>query len=183
MIIKSIFAGFGGQGVLSMGYLLATAAMVDGKHTTYLPSYGAEVRGGTANCTVAVGDEEIASPVASEPEILIVLNQPSLLKFVNKVSPGGLLFVNSSLSDKAPGREDLEVVRVPANDLATEVNSPRSVNVVMLGALVARRGIVTPEGMKKAIEMNFKKKPKLIPINIDAFQKGYDFVKGEDSSK
>ncbi|TLN01130.1 2-oxoacid:ferredoxin oxidoreductase subunit gamma [bacterium] len=128
MVIKSILAGFGGQGVLSMGYILATAAMVDGKYVTYLPVYGAEMRGGTANCTVAIGDEEIASPVASEPEILVVLNQPSLIKFVNKVSPGGLLFVNSSLVDKEPGREDLEVVKVPANDLAAEVKNPKAVN-------------------------------------------------------
>ncbi|PLX42638.1 MAG: 2-oxoacid:ferredoxin oxidoreductase subunit gamma [Deltaproteobacteria bacterium] len=182
MVIKSIFAGFGGQGVLSMGYTLATAAMVDGKHVTYLPTYGAEVRGGTANCTVAIGNEEIASPVASEPEILVVLNQPSVLKFINKMSPGGTLFVNSSLVNKIPEREDIEVIKVPANELAIEINSPRSVNVIMLGALVAKKGLVSPESMRTAIEMFFEKKAKIIPINLEAFQKGYDFIKGEESS-
>ncbi len=178
MLTKSIFAGFGGQGVLSMGYMLSNAAMIDGKHVTYLPAYGAEVRGGTANCTVAIGDEEIASPIASEPEILVVLNQPSLLKFVNKVSQGGIVFLNSSLVNKEPDRDDLEVVKVPANELAAEAGSPRSANVVLLGALVARYGLVSREGMIKAIEVAFAKKPKLIPLNIEAFNKGYDFIKG-----
>ena len=180
MVIKSIFAGFGGQGVLSMGYTLATAAMVDGKFVTYLPVYGAEMRGGTANCTVAIGDEEIASPVASEPEILVVLNQPSLTKFVNKVSPGGLLFINSSLVEKDPGREDLVVVKVPANDLAEEVKNPRAVNLVMLGAIAAYNGLVTREAAHKAIAIVFEKKPKLIPPSVAAFDRGYDFIKNKE---
>src|SRR5512136_1824699 len=97
MLIKTVFAGFGGQGVLSMGLGLAQAAMVEGKHVTYLPSYGVEVRGGTANCTVVISDEEIASPVASAPEFVIAMNQPSLVRFQNQVQSGGILFFNSSL--------------------------------------------------------------------------------------
>src|SRR4030043_467215 len=97
MLIKTIFAGFGGQGVLSMGLNLAQAAMMEGKNVTYLPSYGVEVRGGTANCTVAISDEEIASPVASSPEFVVVMNQPSVVRFQNQIQSGGILFVNSSL--------------------------------------------------------------------------------------
>src|SRR4030042_214486 len=97
MLIKTIFAGFGGQGVLSMGLNLAQAAMLEGKNVTYLPAYGAEVRGGTANCTVAIGDEEIASPVASSPDFVVALNQPSVVRFQNQIQSGGLLFINSSL--------------------------------------------------------------------------------------
>src|SRR4030043_592849 len=97
MLIKTIFAGFGGQGVLSMGLTLARAAMEEGKNVTYLPSYGVEVRGGTANCTIAISDESIASPVASSPEFVVVMNQPSLFKFQNQIESGGVLFVNASL--------------------------------------------------------------------------------------
>jgi len=102
MLIKTVFAGFGGQGVLSMGLNLAQAAMLEGKNVTYLPSYGAEVRGGTANCTVAVSDEEIASPVASSPDFIVAMNQPSLVRFQNQIQSGGVLFINSSLP-KSPG--------------------------------------------------------------------------------
>ncbi len=97
MLVKTIISGFGGQGVLSIGLSLAQAAMLEGKHVTYLPSYGAEVRGGTANCTVAISDEEIASPVASAPEFVVVMNQPSLMRFQNQIQSGGVLFLNSSL--------------------------------------------------------------------------------------
>jgi 2-oxoglutarate ferredoxin oxidoreductase subunit gamma len=105
MTTKTIFAGFGGQGVLMMGYVLALAAMRDGKHVTYLPSYGAEVRGGTANCTVVVSDEEIASPVASSPDFAVVMNKPSLLKYQGLMKSGGLIIMNSSLIDMQPARD------------------------------------------------------------------------------
>src|SRR4030042_6022522 len=97
MLVKAVIAGFGGQGILSMGLNLAQAAMLEGKYVTYLPSYGAEVRGGTASCTVAISDEEIASPVASSPEFVVVMNLPSLVRFQNHIQSGGVLFVNSSL--------------------------------------------------------------------------------------
>src|SRR5512135_2607844 len=116
MLIKTIFAGFGGQGVLSMGLNLTQAAMRDGKFVTYLPSYGAEVRGGTANCTVSIGDEEIASPVASEPDFVVSLNQPSFLKFQSTLQTGGLILVNASLVNVTAARCDIEVVEVPANE-------------------------------------------------------------------
>src|SRR4030042_1449360 len=118
MLIKTVFAGCGGQGVLSMGLNLAQAAMMEGKNVTYLPAYGVEVRGGTANCTVAVSDEEIASPVASAPEFLVAMNQPSVLRFQNQVESGGVLFVNSTLVEGEISRGDIEVIKVPAGDIA-----------------------------------------------------------------
>ena len=108
MLIKTIFAGFGGQGVLSMGLNLAQAAMSEGKNVTYLPSYGVEVRGGTANCTVAISDEEIASPVASSPEFVVAMNQPSVMRFQNQIESGGVLLFNSSLVEAEISRGDIE---------------------------------------------------------------------------
>jgi 2-oxoglutarate ferredoxin oxidoreductase subunit gamma len=107
MLVKTIVAGFGGQGVLSMGLSLAQAAMLEGRYVTYLPSYGAEVRGGTANCTVAISDEEIASPIASTPEFVIAMNQPSLMRFQNQIQSGGVLFLNSSLAQSETSRHNL----------------------------------------------------------------------------
>src|SRR4030043_749868 len=121
MLIKTIFAGFGGQGVMSMGLSLAQAAMEEGKFVTYLPSYGAEVRGGTANCTVAVSDEEIAPPVASSPEFVVAMNQPSLIRFQNQIQSGGVIFTNSSLVEIEVTRGDVEVVKVPATETAEKL--------------------------------------------------------------
>ena len=126
MLIKTIFAGFGGQGVLSMGLSLAQAAMVEGKNVTYLPAYGVEVRGGTANCTVAISDEEIASPVASSPEYIVAMNQPSLDRFQNQLASGGLFFINSSLIKVEISRGDIEIVEVPASGIAEELGSPQT---------------------------------------------------------
>ena len=109
MQIKTIFAGFGGQGVLMMGYSFAQAAMFEGFHVTYLPSYGVEVRGGTANCTVAVSNEEIASPVASQPDYLVVMNNPSLMSFQTRIAPGGAFFLNSSIITGRPNRSDVDI--------------------------------------------------------------------------
>ena len=172
MIVKTFFAGFGGQGVLSMGYTLAYSGMLDDKYVTYFPSYGAEVRGGTANCTVSVGDEEIASPIASEPDYIVAMNKPSLLKFSNWVSAGGTLFFNSSLIAERPARGDIEVVEVPANELAKEVADERSANMIMLGALVAKTGIVGAEAVEQAIGKIFAKKKKALEANLLAFQRG-----------
>src|SRR3989338_6804789 len=112
MLIKTVFAGFGGQGVLSMGLDLAQAAMAEGKNVTYLPSYGAEVRGGTANCTVTISDEEIASPVASSPEFVIAMNQPSMALFEHQLQSGGVFFLNSSIIEAEPSRGDIEILKV-----------------------------------------------------------------------
>jgi len=177
MVIKTFFAGFGGQGVLSMGYTLAYAGMLDDKHVTYFPSYGAEVRGGTANCTVAVGDEEIASPIASEPEYIVALNLPSMLKFENWASPGGVIFINTSLIEDRPTRVDIEVVEVPANQLANEVANERSANMILLGALAAKTGLVSAKAMKAALSSIFEKKKKVRDLNLRALERGIEFIK------
>jgi len=174
MLLKTIFAGFGGQGVLSMGLNLAQAAMLDGKNVTYLPSYGAEVRGGTANCTVAISDEDIASPVASSPDFLVVMNQPSLVRFQNQVESGGILFVNSSLIDAEVSRGDIDIVSVPANSIAEKLGSPRSANMVMLGALTKKSNLVSLSSVIEGLRDALKNKQGLIAINQDALTAGYD---------
>ena len=176
MLIKTVFAGFGGQGVLSMGLNLAQAAMLEGKNVTYLPSYGAEVRGGTANCTVAVSDEEIASPVASSPDFIIAMNQPSLVRFQNQIQSGGVLFINSSLIEAEVSRGDIEIIRVPANSIAEELGSPKSANMVMLGAFTKKSNLVSVTSVIEELKSTLKNKQKLIAINEKALMAGYDLV-------
>ncbi len=176
MLINTIFSGFGGQGVLSMGYIFAYAAMVDGKNTTYLPSYGAEVRGGTANCTVAISDEEIASPVASSPEFVVVMNNPSLFRFQNVVQSGGIMFLNSSMIEARPIRGDIELLEIPANDIARGLGNERAVNMVMLGFFVKKTGLVSVSGVEKAVEDAFSARGKsMVTLNKKALMKGYNY--------
>ncbi len=174
MMIKSFFAGFGGQGVLSMGYTLAYAAMLEDKHVTYLPAYGAEVRGGTAHCTVAIADEDIASPVASEPDYIVAMNRPSMLKFQNALSSGGIFFINTTLVDDRPLRGDVEVVEIPATELAESMRQSRSANMVMMGAFIRKTGMVKRESIEQALGAIFSKKKKLIEINKAAFECGHE---------
>ncbi|TET14292.1 MAG: 2-oxoacid:ferredoxin oxidoreductase subunit gamma [Dehalococcoidia bacterium] len=174
MLIKTILAGFGGQGVLSMGLNLAQAAMLEGKNVTYLPSYGAEVRGGTANCTVAISDEEIASPVASSPDFIVAMNQPSLVRFQNQLQSGGLFFINSSLVEAEVSRGDIDIVSVPANSMAEELGSPKSANMVMLGAFTKKSNLVSLSSVIEALRNTLKNKQKLIAINKKALLAGYD---------
>jgi 2-oxoglutarate ferredoxin oxidoreductase subunit gamma len=179
MIVKTIFSGFGGQGVLMMGISLANSAMNKGYHVTYLPAYGAEMRGGTANCTVALGDEEIASPVASEPNYLIVMNAPSLFSFQNKVTSGGTIFLNSSIINDRPNRQDVKVFCVPCADMAQELGNSRVANIIMMGAFIKTSGVVSPDIYLKSLEsiMGSKKKS-LAEVNRKAFAVGFDYVKG-----
>jgi 2-oxoglutarate ferredoxin oxidoreductase subunit gamma len=174
MLIKTVLAGFGGQGVLSMGLNLAEAAMLEGKNVTYLPAYGAEVRGGTANCTVAISDEEIASPVASSPEFVVAMNQPSAVKFQHHIQSGGLFFINSSLVEADLVRGDIEIVRVPANKIADDLDNPRSANMIMLGAFVKKSGLVQLDSVKAALMQTLSTKKKLIEINEKALEAGYN---------
>jgi 2-oxoglutarate ferredoxin oxidoreductase subunit gamma len=178
MMIKTIFSGFGGQGVLMMGYSLAHGAMSHGYHVTYLPAYGAEVRGGTANCTVAVADEEITSPVASEPDNLIAMNSPSLTTFQNKVTHNGIIFLNSSIVDTRPSRQDIKVYAVPCGDMAQDLGSIRVANIIMMGAFIKKTGVVPADIYLKSLEtiMGSKKKS-AAEVNRKAFAAGYDFVK------
>lgn len=174
MLIKTIFAGFGGQGVLSMGLNFAQAAMLEGKNVTYLPAYGAEVRGGTANCTVAVSDEEIASPVASSPDFVIAMNQPSVVRFQNQIQSGGLLFINSSLVEAEVTRGDIDVVKVPASNIAEELGSPKSANMVILGAFIKKTNLVSLSSVVEGLKDALKGKQKLIAVNEKALTAGYE---------
>ncbi len=177
MTKKTVFAGFGGQGVLMMGYVFAVAAMRDGKQVTYLPSYGAEVRGGTANCTVVVSDEEIYSPVASSPDFAVIMNQPSLLRFEGSISQGGIIVLNSSLVEIEPSRTDLEVVKVPANDLAKKLGSDRTINMIMLGAFVAKTGVTSLESIMNGLTEIVKgKKVELMKLNRKGLDLGAQYA-------
>ena len=176
MLINTIFSGFGGQGVLSMGYIFAYAAMSDGKNVTYLPSYGAEVRGGTANCTIVISDEEIASPVASSPEFVVVMNNPSLLRFQNVVQSGGIIFLNATMIDARPIRGDIELFEIPAGEIAKELGNERVMNMVMLGFFIKKTGLVSREGIEKALEDIFSLRGKtMVTLNKKAFMEGHNY--------
>lgn len=166
---KLIIAGFGGQGVLLMGQLIAYAAMYEGKEVTWLPSYGPEMRGGTANCSVIVSDRKISSPIILEADIAAVLNLPSLVKFENIVKPGGQLFINTSLIKSFPTRTDLQIWQIDANGIAATLGNDKVSNMVILGAIVNKTGMVKPESIEKAMEKLMKSgKERLLPLNRQA---------------
>jgi 2-oxoglutarate ferredoxin oxidoreductase subunit gamma len=178
MLIKTIFSGFGGQGVLMMGVSFAHSGMSKGYHITYLPAYGAEMRGGIANCTVAIADEEIASPIASEPNYLVVMNSPSLFTFQNKVTDRGTIFLNSSIIKDEPNRHDVEVFRVPCADIAQKLGNIKVANTIMMGAFIKISAVVSPDIYLKSLELIMgSKKKSLAEINRKAFTAGYDYVK------
>ncbi len=177
MLHEMIFAGFGGQGVLSMGQLLAYAGLIENKNVSWLPAYGPEMRGGTANCNVIVSDEEVGSPVVTSASAVVVMNRPSLDKFEEFVAPGGKLFINSSLIDKKATRDDIEVYYVPATDIANEMGNVRVANIVMLGALLKKIGVCEPESVIESLaKVLGPGKEKFIPINREAMQKGADSI-------
>ncbi len=157
-----------------MGLNLAQAAMREDLHVTYLPAYGAEVRGGTANCTVAISDEEIASPVASAPEFVVVMNQPSMVYFQHQLQSGGVFLLNSSLINIEPTRGDIEVVRLAASTIAEEIGNARSANMIMLGALIKKSNLVKLDTLFEVLKDTFGKKEKLIAVNKEALLAGYN---------
>jgi 2-oxoglutarate ferredoxin oxidoreductase subunit gamma len=168
-----IFAGFGGQGVLFVGQLLAYTALAEDKHVTWIPSYGPEMRGGTANCTIVISEEPIGSPVCKYPSIVVVFNNPSLEKYEPLVRPGGLLVVNESLIVAPPARADIETVLVPATALASELGDVKMANMILLGALLAHRPVVEPETVAQVlVEKLGTRKAHLHTINLDALQRG-----------
>ena len=171
-------AGFGGQGVILAGRMICLAAMGEGKHVSHIPSYGAEMRGGTANCSVVVSDEAIASPLVPSPSVLIVMNKPSLLKFQPIVAPGGLLLWNESLIDFLPDRKDVQVVPIRANEVAEKAGSYRAANMVMLGALLRRKpGVSTMESMTAALDQAVSARNRqLNQTNRAALRKGYELA-------
>ena len=178
MQTEIIIAGFGGQGVLFGGQVLAYAAMDSGKHVTWIPSYGPEMRGGTANCTVIVSDDEIGSPSVRNPQAVIALNLPSLDKYEPLLVAGGTLIANSSLINRKVTRTDLRVVEVPANELAEQIGDRRLVNTVMLGALVEASGVLPMAAVMQALEHHLPAKHKaLLTANFAALEKGADLAR------
>ena len=175
---KVISAGFGGQGVMSMGQLLAYAGMIEDKHVSWLPSYGPEMRGGTANCGVTVSDEEIGSPIiTNDADIAIVMNLPSLIKFEKDVKPGGKIFVNSSLIEKKVERTDIEVYYIDANKIAADIGNIKAANLVMLGAVLKSTPIVDIESILEAFKKVFgPSKERFIPQNREALVKGGESI-------
>ena len=175
---KVICAGFGGQGVMSMGQLLAYAGMIEDKHVSWLPSYGPEMRGGTANCGVTVSDEEIGSPViTNDADIAIVMNLPSLIKFEKDVKPGGKIFINSSLIEKKVERTDIEVYYIDANKIAADIGNIKAANLVMLGAVLKSTPIVDIESILEAFKKVFgPSKERFIPQNREALIKGGESI-------
>jgi len=184
MVIKKsyynlIVAGFGGQGVLIIGNLLAYAAMIEGRCVTYLPIYGVEMRGGTANCTIVISSREIGSPIVQRPQSAIVMNLPSLLKYGPRVVEGGLLIINSSLIDpREASRRDIELLSVPANDIAIENGNPKLANMVILGAFIEKTGLVEMTSLVSSFEKVLDKKYHfLVPANVKALQSGAEFIR------
>jgi 2-oxoglutarate ferredoxin oxidoreductase subunit gamma len=170
--------GFGGQGMLLAGKVLAQASMDIGREVSWLPSYGPEMRGGTANVMVCIGSKPIGSPLIERPRALVVMNLPSLEKFAPKVQPGGVIVVNQSLVDRDPGRQDCLVVKVAARDLAQDAGAARASNFVMLGAYAAATDVVPLEAIERAIAEEFTGgKAKFIAPNIAAFRAGVEAVR------
>ncbi len=170
-----IFAGFGGQGTLSMGKFLAYAGMDADMNVSWLPSYGPEMRGGTANCSVILSDEQVGSPIISSPNTLVVMNRPSLDKFEKSLVKGGLLIMDSDLVDRMPNRDDVEVISIPAQTEAANIGNKQIANMVLLGALVKRTGIVSMEAIVTALKDHGKEK--FFEINKMALERGASYVK------
>jgi 2-oxoglutarate ferredoxin oxidoreductase subunit gamma len=175
-----IVAGFGGQGVLLVGKMLAYAGMAEGMEVSWLPSYGPEMRGGTCNCTVVVGDRPVGSPVVQHPTGLIAMNLPSLDKFEPQVKPGGLILINTSLVNREPARADVRVVRVPANEIALELGNPRGANMVALGAYIGATHVVPLAAVETLVRETFAGKPKVVEVNLAALRRGFE--RGEQAS-
>ena len=160
-----------------MGTLLTYTGMVEGKHTTFFPSYGAEMRGGTANCSVVVSDTEIASPIVNRPDCVVAMNIASLNKFEGRVRPGGMIFVNSSLIDRKVERDDVTEIRVPANEIAEGLGNARAANMVMLGGVVKKTGVVDLESVSGCLEKVLSERAMpLLDLNRQALRKGFEEV-------
>ena len=167
---KMFFAGSGGQGILLMGQMVTYAAMLEDKSSTFFPSYGPEMRGGTANCTVVVSDKTVSCPLIFEADLLVAMNLPSLIKFESMLKPGGIMLLNESIIHQEAKRSDITVCKVPANDLAIDLGNARVANMIMLGALVRVTNIVSEATVEKIIREVFgEKKAALVDINLKAY--------------
>jgi 2-oxoglutarate ferredoxin oxidoreductase subunit gamma len=175
MDLSTIVAGFGGQGILFAGKVLAEAALLEGREVLWIPSYGPEMRGGTASCTVIVADRPIGSPVVDRADHAVVLNPPSMAKYTRSVAVGGLLVVNTTLIEAEPDRHDIEVLAVPCTAVARRAGDDKLVSIVALGALIGRRRFVEPESVHRALAVLLgSKRPELVAADIAAFDAGYE---------
>ncbi len=180
MQTEIIISGFGGQGALFAGQLLAYAAMDEGRHVTWIPSYGPEMRGGTAHCTVIISDDEIGSPLVRHPQAVIAMNMPSLDKYEPLVAPGGVLVVNASLTTHSPARRDIRVIEIPANTLAEALGSARLANLVLTGALLAATRVLPLAAIERALEAHLPERHRgLLEANIQALRQGAALVEAQ----
>ena len=174
MTSEIIISGFGGQGVVSSGIILAHAGMFENKHVTFFPSYGAEMRGGTANCSVVISTEKVASPIVANPDIVIIMNEPSLVRFEPVLKSNGFLFFNKTLIKSKPKRNDIQILPIEANLLAEELGERRIANMIMLGALAKKTGLIKFESLKKAQRHRFAKaNEEQLTLNDQALAKGF----------
>lgn len=175
------FAGFGGQGILLSAKLLAYTAMKQEFFVAWVPSYGPEMRGGTAYCTVVISDKRIGSPIIKNPSHLVAMNRPSLEKFAKDVKPGGIIFINGSLIPTRSKRDDITELVVPVNDIAIKAGSVRAANIVALSAFAAKARLVDMELLKQSIKEEFAAKPKIIPLNMKAFDEGVNIAENHNA--
>ncbi|MBN1260052.1 MAG: 2-oxoacid:acceptor oxidoreductase family protein [Anaerolineae bacterium] len=174
---ETIISGFGGQGALFAGQLLAYAGIAETLYVTWIPSYGPEMRGGTANCTVILSEEEIGAPIIQNPTAAIVLNLPSMEKYEPLVKPGGLLIVNQSLIPVESTRQDIRVITIPATDIATELGNPRMANLVLLGAFIQATGLISMESLESELGKHISERHrKWLEPNKEALHKGAEFA-------
>jgi len=166
------FAGFGGQGIMLMGQIMAQTAMDQGYEVVWIPSYGPEMRGGTAYCTVVISDRPIGSPIIRNPKHLVAMNRPSLEKFAPTVQSGGTIFINSSIISIDAGRDDVDVIKVPIIEIAKELGNIKTANIVALAAFVSRSQVVDFELLRESVKNKFAKREKLIPLNMKALEEG-----------
>jgi len=176
MTHETIFAGFGGQGILFAGKVIAYAGMNENKNVSHLPSYGPEMRGGTCNCHVIVSDDPVASPIIVEPTALVAMNAPSFDKFENTLVPGGKAFIDSTLISRDAVRDDIDVYKIPATQMANEMGLPKLANVIIVGKLVKETGMFTHDELEKAVKKLVPaSKPELFESNMKAFEAGYNY--------
>ncbi len=180
MKTEMICAGFGGQGVLTIGKFIAQSGMKEGKHVSWLPSYGPEMRGGTANVSAVVSDAPIASPIVSFPDVLVALNQPSIDKFAPSVRKGGIVIFNTNMCPHGCKRDDVEIVSAPMNDIAIEIGSQRVLNMIAIGIVIGKTGIIKYETMEEDLNAFLKaKNPDLLEKNLLAIKRGIDIGKSQ----
>jgi 2-oxoglutarate ferredoxin oxidoreductase subunit gamma len=177
MTYEVVLAGFGGQGILFLGKMIALAGMIDGKEVSWIPSYGPEMRGGTANCSVVVSDRRIGTPVVGHPNVLVAMNRPSLEKFEPKMQPGGQLLINKTLIEIPHTRQDIEAIYLEITGLAGELGNPRLANIVALGGLIGRVGLVSRDAVIEALKKELSgKKAALLDLNLKALDAGQQTV-------